>query len=51
MQSSDAITAVGSTDTVGKVKNQVDELKDIMVKNIGQLPYENYACILRLLLH
>lgn len=37
MQSSDAITAVGSTDTVGKVKNQVDELKDIMVKNIDSI--------------
>lgn len=37
MQSSDAITAVGSSDSVGRVKSQVDELKDIMVKNIDSI--------------
>lgn len=35
MRSSDTITSANPTDTMGKVRTQVDELKDIMVKNIG----------------
>lgn len=37
MQSSDAITAADPADKMGRVKTQVDELKDIMVKNIGMV--------------
>lgn len=37
MQSSDAITAADSSDKMGRVKTQVDELKDIMVKNIDSI--------------
>lgn len=37
MQSSDVITSEEANNTVGKVQNQVDELKDIMVKNIDSI--------------
>lgn len=37
MQSSDTITYANPSDTVGKVRTQVDELKDIMVKNIDSI--------------